>query len=404
MRKYLGLLATTGLATLPAVGTAAAPSLSDVLGASGISAQGYADASYQAVFNQTNGATGQVQLHEFDNNANSFKLNQAALTLSYLPSSGFGALVNMIAGEDAKVVNSAYSSSNSNSDFALAQGYVQYATGNLTVIGGRFFTLAGAEVTDDTKNANISRSLLFTNAEPFVHTGVRASYKFNDQLTGYLGVNNTALGGANAADADKQKTAEFSLAYTPTSAISVALTDYYGVDNSGGVNVKNNFADLVGSWQATSALQFVLNGDYVRSIGQMSTLPSAANSAFDLPAGNDSIAGVAGYVNYTLNDQWKGSLRAEHLYIKGDANNGENGAVHVSELTATVDYSATKNFDVLAEGRVDYSSYVDVNYSDGEGGFVADSFLIFPGADNSGRKSQPEILVKAIYKFGTPST
>src|SRR5581483_2407584 len=98
-KKYVGLFTSAGLACLPVVASAAGPTLSDVLVNSGITANGYVSASYDATLNSTNGATaGAVPLHEFDTNSNSFYLNQAALTLSYLPTSGFGGLVNVIAG------------------------------------------------------------------------------------------------------------------------------------------------------------------------------------------------------------------------------------------------------------------------------------------------------------------
>jgi hypothetical protein len=401
-KKHLGLFVGVSFACVPAIAAAAGPTLSDIFVNSGITASGYIDASYEATFNKYgDGGIGAntVPLHAFDNDPNSFVANQAALTLSYLPTEGFGGLVNVIAGEDAKIINGSYGSGSG--DFALTQAYVQYAKGAFTVIGGRFVTLAGAEVIDDTKNANISRSLLFTNAEPLVHTGVRASYKFNDMLTGYLGASNSALSGLSA-DLNKQKTGELGFAFTPTSAIAVNIADYYGVDGSGPTQTKNNFLDLVASWQATSQLQFVLNGDYVRSIGTTATVPAyllgftpSAGAPFP---GNDTLAGVAGYVNYTFNDSWKASLRAEHLYIKGKADDGAGQATtHVSELTATVDYTAAKNFDVLAEGRVDYGSDLVL-----ESGGFSTGVPIFPNGSDT-RKSQPEVLIKAIYKFGTPT-
>src|SRR5690242_14501282 len=103
MRKYFGLLAATGLATLPALSLAAAPTLSDMLGSSGISAAGHASGGYTFGFNKGQTLAG----HAFDTDANTFALNQADLTLSSLPASGFGASVEMLAGSDAKVVNAA---------------------------------------------------------------------------------------------------------------------------------------------------------------------------------------------------------------------------------------------------------------------------------------------------------
>ncbi len=389
-KKSVGLWAAVGVAFLPALALAdpapaapaapAGPSLSDVLVNSGITVAGYASASYNATFNSTNGSTvGEVPLHEFDTNSNTFELNQAALTVSYLPTSGFGAMVNLIAGEDAKIINGAYSGGTGNSDFALTQGYLQYAVGNLTVIGGRFVTLAGEEVIDDSKNANVSRSLLFTNLEPLVHTGVRASYKFSDLITGIVGLNNSANG--TSADTDKHKTVEFGAAITPSSTISIALADYYSVDGGNGTTAeaKTNYLDAVASWQATTALLLAANFDYVHSD---STGTGTANKE-----------GVALYGTYQLNDAWKASLRGEYARLKPagaiDPSTGLPGSdADVMELTATVDYTAAKNFDVLGELREDYGTA-----------------LYFPSSNNTtfgAQKSQGEVLVKAIYKFGTP--
>jgi hypothetical protein len=399
-KKYVGLF-LSAVACVPAIAAAdgaapaapAAPSLSDVLVSTGITANGYVSASYNASLNSTNGATGsQIPLHQFDTNSNTFSLNQAALTLSYLPSSGFGALVNVVTGEDAKAINGAYA--NGSSDFALTQGYVQYAVGNLTVIGGRFVTLAGEEVIDDTKNANISRSLLFTNLEPLVHTGVRATYKVSDLLTVNGGFNNSALGGPSQ-DSNKFKTLEVNATITPNSATTIALTDYYGVDGNGATQTKNNYFDVVGSWQATPALLLAVNGDYVRSIGTLDTLPGAIGGPASGAAGTDTLAGLALYGSYSINDSWKASLRGEYVYAKGSPTASASGIGHVAELTATIDYAAAKSFDILGEFREDYGSVTAPGFDAG----------IFPSANNTTtgtQKSQTEFLVKAIYKFGTP--
>src|SRR5690242_15512097 len=80
----------------------AAPSLGSVLEASGITATGYVAASY---YNQT----ADTASHQFDTLHDSLQLDQAAFTLAYQPKEGFGALVNVIGGQDAKVINSATS-------------------------------------------------------------------------------------------------------------------------------------------------------------------------------------------------------------------------------------------------------------------------------------------------------
>src|SRR3981189_2022036 len=113
-----------------------ASSIADVLTASGITESGYVAASY---FH----SNGYGTYHQFDNKHDTFQLDQAGITLAFQPKDGFGALVNIAAGEDMKILNAA-EGSNPNT-FDIVQAFVQYATGPLTVIGGKYVTLAGGE-------------------------------------------------------------------------------------------------------------------------------------------------------------------------------------------------------------------------------------------------------------------
>ena len=134
-KKYLGLLASAGAVCVPAMASAAGPTLSDVLVNSGITASGYVDASYVEGFNKGSALGGSgVGGRAFDTSADTFTFNQAALNIGYQPTEGFGGFVNVIAGQDAKYVNASYG--DGTSTFSLAQAYAQYATGNLTVIAG----------------------------------------------------------------------------------------------------------------------------------------------------------------------------------------------------------------------------------------------------------------------------
>jgi Putative beta-barrel porin-2, OmpL-like. bbp2 len=134
----------------------AGPSLTDLLTSSGITETGYVAASYYH-------SNGYGTDHQFDNKHDSFQIDRAALTIAYQPKQGIGALVNVAAGEDMKILNVAEGSNPNSVD--IVQGFVQYATGPLTVVAGKYVTLAGAEVIAPTGNTNFSRSLLFY-AEP----------------------------------------------------------------------------------------------------------------------------------------------------------------------------------------------------------------------------------------------
>lgn len=361
MRKSISLLAAAGLAALPALSFAAAanttPTLTQVLGASGVTAGGYLDAGYGATFLAGPGDT------------NSFSFNQAALTLAMQPTEGFGGLVNVSLGEDAKTINGFYGD-NAGNNFALTQAYVQYATGGLTVIGGRYVSEAGSESIDQTQDANITRSFLY-GLQPRVQTGVRASYKINDMVGVFGGVSNAALtalslgsfgafplpGGAVSVDANPQKAIEVGVKLAPMAGTSVKLSHYRdttGTDATPGNRI--DVTDLVAELQATQALSFGLNADYVHS-------PSTAGSVV--------IKGAALYASLQFCDQLKGSLRGEYVRAQGFT---ASPAI-LKELTYTVDYTAAKNFNLLAEYR----------YNRGTAG--------------AGKAIASQVGVKAIYSF-----
>ena len=200
------MLSTAAMADDAKPAAPTAPSLGDVLTASGITESGYVAASYYH-------SNGYSTFHQFDIEHDTFQLDQAALTLSYQPKTGFGAVVNVAAGEDMRILHAA--EDGNDNTFDVVQGFVQYAGGPLTVIAGKFVTLAGAEVIAPTGNTNFSRSFLFY-AEPLTHTGIRATFAASDTLSLIVGVNN---GWNTTSTSYGSKTGEFGLAWAPVRAI-----------------------------------------------------------------------------------------------------------------------------------------------------------------------------------------
>src|SRR6185312_13127607 len=101
-RFHLAALVTAAGA-MPVGALAADPStLSRLLADSGITESGYVAASYYH-------SSGYGTYHQFDTSHDTFQLDQAGLQLAYQPKSGFGAVVDVIAGEDAKIVDAAES-------------------------------------------------------------------------------------------------------------------------------------------------------------------------------------------------------------------------------------------------------------------------------------------------------
>jgi hypothetical protein len=340
----------------PAPGT-----LAGVFDASGITATGYVAASY---FHSNGDGT----YHQFDNKHDSFQLDQAALTIAFQPKEGFGALVNVAAGEDMKILNAA-EGSNPNS-FDIVQGFVQYATGPLTVIAGKYVTLAGAEVIAPTGNTNFSRSLLFF-AEPLTHTGIRGTFAASDTLSLIAGVNN----GWNysSLSTSGSKTAELGVAWTPSKAFSLTAQAYIGKDPA--FDAPRTLIDAVATYNATDALTLILSFDWGKQQQHVAGDP-------DLDWN-----GTAFYVNYALNDQWRASLRVEYLDDKDGFVSGLFGtAQKLKEATLTFGYAPVKSFELRIEGRYDKSDKSTfVRTVDGETNVFADS--------------QTEFALQGVYKF-----
>lgn len=309
----------------PAPGT-----LAGVLDASGITEAGYVAASY---FH----SNGYNTYHQFDDKHDSFQLDQAALTLAYQPKEGFGVLVNVAAGEDMQILNVA--EGNDANTFDVVQAYMQYVTGPLTVIGGKYVTLAGAEVIAPTGNTNFSRSLLFF-AEPMTHTGIRATYAASDTLSIVAGVNNgwnySSLSTSGA------KTAELGVAWTPNKTFALAAQAYIGNDPT--FDAQRTLVDAVATYSATDALTLVLSYDWGKQKQHATGDP-------DLDWN-----GAAFYTNYALNDQWRTSLRLEYLNDKDGFVSGLQGTPQkLKEATLTFGYAPVKSFELRIEARYDKS-------------------------------------------------
>src|SRR5258706_2321445 len=362
-------------ADAPAPTAPAGPTLKDVLSTSGIDLHGYIDAAYSYLSGSglfTSGVADRV----FDTEPDSFNLHQAALTIDYLPKDGFGGLVNLTAGRDARIIQSAGESS---SHFDVTQAFAQYTDGPLTIIGGKFVTLAGAEVITSTADTNYSRSILFGHAIPFSHTGARLTYAVSDRVSLIAGVNN---GWDQLQDQNTQKTGELALAYVPNKTFALTVQGYSGVENtSATTSGRRDLIDAVGTYNATSQLTLILNVDWA----DQENVASLVNGA-NIKAQWD---GAALYANYQVSDPWAVSLRGEYF---DDKDGYRTGVIQKwKEGTVTLRYTPNANFEVRAEGRYDGTD--DSNFVDN-----AAAFIVSGGA--AGAKDNGFSLgLEAIAKF-----
>lgn len=418
-RKLLNTLILAGLGSVPAMPVLAAdapaapaapavPTLSSVLDASGITATGYVDFGYTSM-NTTglfggagvNNGAGPSRVFDAPNpvagkNLSAFNLNQATITIARAPKEGFGGLINLTAGQDANVIASygagalASSGTNpysNNRTVDVTQAYASYAGGPLTVIAGKFATLAGAEVIAGPSNTNVSRSILFGYAIPFTHTGVRATYAATDTISLIGGVNN---GWDQVSDMNTDKTLELGFTAAPNKMFSLAGSYYGGRELSSGntnpLTLTNNgnrqLFDIVATLNATEQLSFILN--YDNGLQANATLPDGTTPA------TARWNGLAAYANYQINDKWRASLRGEYMNDQDGYRTpwvgvqGTKGAIGQKwkEGTLTVAYMPATSFELRGEFRRDTSTQ-----------------KVFQNSAGTGVATQDSVGLEAIYKF-----
>lgn len=332
----------------------AAPTLTEVLGASGITASGYVEAGYY--FYDVDSPL----YNAFQPKKDTFDLQQASVTIASQPKEGFGALVNLTAGSNADPIAS--TPTNNTDNFDVTQAFVQYATGPVTVIAGKYNTLMGAEVIAPTGNTNISRSIAFFNAIAFTHTGLRAAFAPVDGVTFYAGVNN---GWDTQQDSARGKTGELGVSWAPVSQFAIAVQAYSGDEASFSGNDTRTLIDAVVTIKPIDALSFVINYDS----GKQKDATASGDAKWEA---------IVGYVNYQITDKFRTSFRAEQFDDKDGWKLGA-GKQKVKGLTLTAAYAPTPAFELRGEVRQDKAD-----------------LKVF---DNGNDDTQNYLAVEGLYKF-----
>jgi hypothetical protein len=213
---------------------------------------------------------------------------------------------------------------------------------DLQLKGGKFVTLHGAEVIESPRNPNISRSLAFTFAIPFTHTGLLLSYAISPQVSVMGGVVN---GWDNVVDSNDGKSFHGGVAVTPVEQFSIAFNGMYGPEQPDRSGSKRALGDVVATVKPVEDLTLSLNYDY--------------GNETDLGPGNDTTVewhAVAGIVALELPDAFLlpvgFAVRGEYFDDSDGSRLGGTFGDHqnVWEVTTTAKL-------VLAEGlwaRVEY--------------------------------------------------
>lgn len=231
---------------------------------------------------------------------------------------------------------------------------------------GKWSSSLGAEGNYTKDQINYSRSYWFYFL-PFYHMGVRASIPVNDRFS----LNYWVVNGTNQVEATNGfKDQLFGFTANPVKALTWTANYYFGQEHPdrspstdcGPIPIqpglcftairpapdgRTHIFDSYATWQATSKLTLVLEGDYfIQRLWQ-----NAAPGHSSAPAHTD---GGAADIRYQLTPKVALATRAEYMSDRSGLFSGLSQAL--KENTVTLDYKLFEGFLMRYEWRRDFSN------------------------------------------------
>jgi len=223
----------------------------------GIKLSGILDGYY--AYNANDPASGKNATRAFDTEANAWDLNMLKFTIDKGPEP-VGFHLDLGLGRAFDVFQFFEPTRRVEQLLPVMQAYVAFkpkSWNGLQIDVGKFYTSAGAELTETHLNWNYSRGLLYNNG-PFFHFGVRASKPVSKELT--LGVQ-LVNGWNNVADNNSGKTVGLTGVYTK-GKVTWAHTYYFGPEKTGTSKGFRNFYDTAITVNTSDKNSFYVNFDY----------------------------------------------------------------------------------------------------------------------------------------------
>ena len=357
-------------------GISRAEDASDVL--KDVKVNGFVSTAYNHNLNDPDSR--KVNYRPFNENANSFNLDVAELVFQKdaTEESNIGFRTDIMYGYTVpKAIRSTWPgvTQSADDDFDIQQAYVRYVApiGNgLTLDMGKFITEMGAEVIEgyDAWNYNYSRSLLFYYSIPFTHTGLRATYKFNDMATVMGQVLN---GWDNVVDNNKSKSYCAHLMLSPMANTMLNLKYMSGPEQT---NNDSNIRSIANANLTVTLLEsLTLNFDYIN--GSEQNDPNNVVTA----NGDSKWSGLAGVIRYAASDRYAINIRGETFKDDDGARTGVKQDMW--EVTVTPEFTVKKNLVIRPEYRHD----------------VSDQKVFDKGANAASEKTQDTVAINVFFYF-----
>ncbi len=344
---------------------------------------GFIDGYYSFNTNRPNTQDGydQVnQLYNFNDKTDQFNLSAAKLTLNHDPDP-VGAHVDFLYGRTNDLINSAPT----NSDGAEQLNYIEQAfismkppkAKGFEMDFGKFVTSAGAEVIEAKDNWSYSRSLLFVNAIPYWHFGLRTSLPVSKTETIGLQVVN---GWNNISKSNGGATVGLTSALAKTK-YSWFLNYYGGPENPNTTNGFRNLIDTTLLLTPTGKFNAYINYDYGQN----------RDGTYTVTTGTTPVTVGDNKLNH-----WQGVAFAAHGQVTGtqaltgrfeyfnDPNGFQTGTIqHLYEFTATYEYKWAAGLLTRVEYRGDFSNvnyfHKDANQTSDNQNTITIAFIAFFG-------------------------
>ena len=217
---------------------------------------GLIDGYYALNFNHPASQT--TTLRNFDVKANQFSLNMAKLSLTHNPDP-VGFTLDLGFGRAWQIM---HATDPAGQDLVehIPQAFISVKPANwggFQFDFGKFYTSAGAELTENNLTWSYGRGYLYTNG-PYYHFGARVSKPLNKQFTvGFQVVN----GWNNVEDNNSGKTIGLTTAWT-WKKVSWFNNYYVGPEKNGTNDGKRHFYDTVLNLNPSERTSFYVNFDY----------------------------------------------------------------------------------------------------------------------------------------------
>ncbi len=310
-----------------------------------------------------------VLYRNFDVRANSFSLNMAELNLDMAPEP-LGFKLSLGAGRAFDLFNFADTANGFDTLKYIPQAYVSYkpaAAKGLQLDFGKFYTSAGAELTETHLGWNYSRALMYANG-PYYHFGLRTSMPLGKSFTaGFQLVN----GWNNVEDNNSGKTV--GITTVVTAGKFAWYNAYYAGSETSAVNQGfRNFNSTVVTLNPTGKVSLYGQFDY-------GTEKARLGGSYDWIT-------YGGAARFQITPKFAISPRAEYYFDKDGFITGT--AQKLKEFTATAEYKLLDNFFTRLEYRRDWS----------------DQSVFERGSVSSATKNQDTFVIGIVAHFPAPRT